>query len=223
MALALIRFLSWKGRGMYQELPLDFLTVEDVEQYINQKYPEHDFPREFPAFVQSRTAGNPLFMCDLIRYMENRAFIVRSGTHWKLSSYQWDGELPESIRAMIERKIGQLGGLDRRIMVAASVQGEEFDSAVIARILEIEDAEMEAALATLDRIHGFVRLVREREAYNGTPMLRYRFVHALYQNALLASIPPTRRAKLHHAVAQTLLEYEGSPAKRNSNSTGSSV
>src|SRR5437762_338620 len=117
---------------MYQALPLDFVIVEVVEQYITQKYPDHDFPPEFPAFVQSRTDGNPLFMCDLLRDMQNRA-------------------------------------------------------------------------------------------YNGTPMLRYRFVHALYQNALLASIPPTRRAKLHHAVAQTLLEYEGSPAKRNSNSTGSSV
>src|SRR5437763_2969537 len=61
----------------------------------------------------------------------------------------------------------------------------------------------------MDRVHAFVRPVREQEFPDRTLTLRYRFVHVLYQNALYASLRPTRRASLSAAVAQALLSYYG--------------
>jgi predicted ATPase len=110
---------------------------------------------------------------------------------------------------MIQRKIDQLGDDDRRLLVAASVQGCEFDSAVVARVLERDPAEVEERLDELDRVHAFVRVVREQEFPDRTLTLQYRFVHVLYQNALYASLGPTRRASLSAAVAQALLGYYG--------------
>ena len=49
----------------------------------------------------------------------------------------------------------------------------------------------------------------EQEFPDRTLTLRYRFVHVLYQNALYASLRPTRRASLSAAVAQALLGYYG--------------
>ena len=43
-------------------------------------------------------------------------------------------ELPESVRGMIERKVTQLDEEDRKLLVTASVQGYEFDSAVVAKV-----------------------------------------------------------------------------------------
>ena len=110
---------------------------------------------------------------------------------------------------MIQRKIDQLGEDDRRLLVAASVQGYEFDSAVVARVLERDAAEVEDRLDELDRVHALVRTVREQEFPDRTLTLRYRFVHVLYQNALYASLRPTRRASLSAAVAQALQGYYG--------------
>jgi len=117
--------------------------------------------------------------------------------------------LPESVRSMIERKIDQLEEEDRRLLVAASVQGYEFDTAVVAKTLTLDTAEVEEQLERLERIHAFVRLVREYEFPDRTLTLQYRFVHVLYQNALYASLRPTRRASLSAAVAQALLGYYG--------------
>src|SRR5262249_14859962 len=58
-------------------------------------------------------------------------------------------------------------------------------------------------------VHAFVRVVREQELPDRTLTLRCRFVHVLYQNALYASLGPTRRASLSAAVAQALLGYCG--------------
>jgi predicted ATPase len=75
--------------------------------------------------------------------------------------------------------------------------------------LGLDAAEVEEQFEGLERVHAFVRLVREQEFPDWTLTLRYRFVHVLYQNALYASLRPTRRAALSAAVAQVLVGHYG--------------
>ncbi|MDQ6653456.1 MAG: hypothetical protein M3Y84_12010, partial [Acidobacteriota bacterium] len=105
--------------------------------------------------------------------------------------------------------IEQLNDEDRRLLIAASVQGYEFDSAVLAEVLDVDAEQLEERLAALEGIHAFVVLIDEREFPDLTPTLRYRFVHVLYQNVLYASVRPTRKASLSAAVAKTLLDHYG--------------
>src|SRR5262249_4437778 len=107
------------------------------------------------------------------------------------------------------RKIEQLGEADLRLLTAASVQGNEFDAAIVAGILELDAAEVEERLAELDRVHAFVRLLREHELPDRTHTPRYAFVHVLYQNALYAELTPTRKAAWSAAAARTLLGHYG--------------
>jgi predicted ATPase len=110
---------------------------------------------------------------------------------------------------MIQRKTDQLDEADRQLLRAASVQGLEFDSAVVAQVLGREAADVEERLDVLERIHGLIRLVREQEFPDGALTLRYGFVHALYQNALYAALGPTRKAAWSAAAAQALLGHYG--------------
>src|SRR5262249_7472767 len=190
---------------------LEFLTRADLDRYLALEFPGHGFPEEFAALVHARTEGSPLFMADLLRYLRGRQVLTEEQGRWTLGPSVPDlrRDLPESVRGMIQRKIDQLGEEDRRLLVAASVQGYEFDSAVVAQVLERDPADVEDRLDELDRVHAFVRVVRELEFPDRTLTLRYRFVHVLYQNALYASLGPTRRASLSAAVAQALLGYYG--------------
>src|SRR5207249_2295221 len=77
------------------------------------------------------------------------------------------------------------------------------------KALMLDPAHVEEQLEGLERVHAFVRLVREHEFPDWTLTLRYRFVHVLYQNALYASLRPTRRMSLSAAVAEALLSYYG--------------
>jgi predicted ATPase len=203
--------LDLQARGVCREVALEFLTRSDLDRYLTLEFPGHGFPEEFAALVHARTEGSPLFMADLLRYLRDRQVLTQEQDRWTLRESVPDlqRDLPESVRGMIQRKIDQLGEDDRRLLVAASVQGYEFDSAVVARVLERDAAEVEERLDELDRVHAFVRLVREQEFPNRTLTLRYRFVHVLYQNALYASLRPTRRAALSASVAQALLGFYG--------------
>jgi predicted ATPase len=203
--------LELQGRGLCREVPLGFLARPDVERYLGLRFPGHDFPAELADVVHRRTEGNPLFLADLLRDLCDRGVIAAAEGRWTLARALPDlqRELPESVRGLIQRKIDQLGEADHRLLTAASVQGHEFDAAVVARALDLDAAEVEERLAELDRVHAFVRLLREHELPDRTPTVRYAFVHALYQNALYASLQPTRKAALSAAVARSLRHCYG--------------
>jgi predicted ATPase len=161
--------------------------------------------------IHSRTEGNALFMADLVRYLRVRGFIAEKQGSWTAVQSLPDiqADLPESMRSMIQRKMDRLEETDRRLLLVASVQGQQFDSAVVPQVLGLDPADVEDRLAALDRVYAFVRLLNVHEFPDSPLTSRYAFVHSLYQNALYEALTPTRRTSWGAAVAQALLEHHG--------------
>ncbi len=203
--------LELQGRGVLREIALPFLSRDDLAHYLMLAFAGHRFPDEFAAVLHARTEGNPLFMVDLLRYLRDRGVIVPGPGGWALAGAVPDlqRELPESVRGMVQRKVDQLGPADHRLLMAASVQGREFDAAVVARVIGRPAADVEERLDVLERDHGLVRPVGERTFPDGTLTVRYSFVHVLYQDALYAALRPTRKAAWSAATAGALLDHYG--------------
>ena len=205
-----------QARGVATELRLDFLDQDDIAAYLEAEFPGHDLPADFATMVRARTEGSPLFMVDLLRYLRDRGAIAQVDDRWVLT----DGlsaisrDLPESMRGMIDRKLGQLTDADRGLLVAAAVQGYQFDSSVVAEVLGLDQSAIEDRLETLDATFGLVRFGGELEHPNGTLSLGYRFVHILYQEALYSSLKPTRRVALSKAAATALMRAHGEQIDR---------
>lgn len=197
-----------QARSLCREIEVEFLSADDVERYIALEFLGNCFPREFAGLIHARTEGNPLFMVDLLRYLRDRKIVVKAngGQQWRLAQSLPDLSrvIPQSVGSVIERKIEQLSDRDREVLTAAAVQGYECDSAAVARALEAESMEIEEILDRMERVHAFVRRVGEDELPSGTPTVRYRFVHVLYQNALYSSLTPTRRVAISAALAHAL-------------------
>ena len=204
--------LELQARGICRHIALSFLTPEDVERYLSMEFPGHRFPPGLQAAIHARTEGNALFTVELLRHLREARVIDREDGHWTLahSVAELPHDLPESVRSMVQRRIGSVSESDSRLLAAASVQGYEFDSATVARALGMPAADVEERLDALDRAHGLVTAVVEHELPDRTPTVRYRFVHVLYQNALFATLRPTRKALLSDAVARSLMASHGS-------------
>ena len=204
--------LDLQTRGAAREIPLAFLSEEYVGRFIADRFPGNRFPREFTTLIHSRTEGSPLFVEDLLRYLKSRGDIVPMvGGGWEIpgSLPHLEHDIPESMRSMVQRKIGQLDAGDRNLLATASIQGHSFDSTVVAKALRTDTAEVEDRLENLDRVHGFVRRAGEREFPSGEVSGRYRFVHVLYQNALYGALSISRRVALSKAVGEAMLEAHG--------------
>ena len=198
-----------QAHGACREVALQFLSSFDIEQYLALRFPGHSFPDDLASSVHGCTEGNALFMVDLLRYLQDQGVIAQANGEWALARPipEIRLKLPESVRSMIERKIDQLDETARRLAVAAAVQGNEFDSATVAKALAMDPADVEERLERMERLHGLVRLMGERELPDSTLTLRYSFVHVLYQNALESSLMATRKTSLSGAVAEALIGF----------------
>ncbi len=201
-------------RGQARELGVALLSEADVADYVNRTYPGHAFPADFARAVHTRSEGSPLFVADVLRWLGTQGVIAERSGRWTLVRPvpEVDHELPSSVRSMIERKIALVDDADRRLLGAAAVQGAEFDSATVAAALKTDAADIEEQLIVLEKVYAFVRRIEDATFPDRSQAVRYRFVHALYQNVLAAGLAPSRRAAWSRAAADFLEARHGSRA-----------
>jgi tetratricopeptide (TPR) repeat protein len=203
--------LDLQARRRCRGIVLSFLSAAEVARYVALEFPKNQFPADFVHKIHSRTQGHPLFLADLIRYLKDRRAVIQENGVWILSGTfkETENELPESVRSMVQRKLESSTEQDRRLLAAASLQGHDFDSAVLAKVLELDPLEVEERLATLERVERFVRFKEEHDMPDGTLSCRYQFIHSLYQMAFYETLRPTRRSVLSGATARALSEFYG--------------
>jgi tetratricopeptide (TPR) repeat protein len=197
--------------GVCHGVDVRFLTCAEVDRYLSLEFPRHAFPPELAQRLHAKTEGNPLFMNDLVRLLRDRAVLVEHDGCWHIHGDLAAVELsiPATVRSVIDKNIGALADVERRILSVAAVQGIEFDALVVARTLDMDAAEVEDHLERVDRVHGIVRLVGERELAGSRLTARYRFSHVLHQNVLYDQLTPARRSSASLAVARALAELHG--------------
>lgn len=211
--------LGLQSRGAMRETRLRAFDRQDIVTYLATDYPGHRLPDEFVSLLHARTGGTPLFVVDLMRQLVNRGVVSQRDGVWQLEETleSVEAELPQSIRSVIQRTMDRLDEADRRLLVTASVQGSEFDSAVVAGATQMDSAEVEERLDRLEKVHAIVRFVDERVLARKTPSLRYAFAHILYQNTLYGTLRGARRVATSAAVAGAVEECygdDGSQASR---------
>jgi tetratricopeptide (TPR) repeat protein len=207
--------LSLERTGVCHEIPLDFLTAKDIEQYLNIRFPGHTFPCQLVEVVRERTEGSPLFLSDMIGFLLNGGVLANEAGRWRLTREVAEIRkvIPTTSHSMIRLQIDQFSALDRKILHCAAVQGVEFDSEVVSRALALESVEVEEQLQSLERVHHFVRFIGERTCLDRAVSIRYRFAHVYYQNALYADLMPARRTALSLAVAHALVALNGDTSR----------
>jgi tetratricopeptide (TPR) repeat protein len=199
--------LERQARRQSRNVELSFLGRDDVSLLLDARFPGHRFPISFVELIHRKTEGSPLFIVNLLSYLQERGVVREEGGAWRVGGSIPDlaREIPESVRSMVDRKIDQLSVEDRELLAASAVQGAEFDSATVAAALSREAAEIESRFQALDRVHELIHQSEELELPNGSLSVRYRFVHIFYHDALYASLSPSRRVTLSGRVAEAVL------------------
>ena len=202
------------GHGLCEEVLLAPLREADLRRYIATTLPGAPFADELAAFVQRKTEGHALFAVSQIQFLVQTGVIAREEDgHFRLTRplAESDMELPESVRAMIGKKIETLGDSDRRALKFASTD-VEFLSTVTAKLLGVDELDLEEQLDRLARVHRVIDRLGEEELPDGKLATRYRFAHALYKDVLYGDLAAQRRAQLHRQVGEELLAHYGKAA-----------
>ncbi|MDQ3340581.1 MAG: protein kinase [Myxococcota bacterium] len=147
-------------------------------------------PREAIEEIVRRAGGNPFFLEELAHHAAETGM---------------PRELPASVELAIQARLDQLQHHERRLVLAASVIGREFDRAALEAALVIEPmsaAEIDQALVALER----------RQIFDLTE--RYAFHHILIRDVAYAQLDVAAKRRAHLALAE-LLEKQSAWAHRD--------
>jgi serine/threonine protein kinase/tetratricopeptide (TPR) repeat protein len=200
--------------NLCDEVTLSSWNGQHIAEYVDATFSPNDFPADLAALVHEKTEGHPLFVANLLQYLGERGDVAKVNGCWSLARplSEMDLAAPESVRAMISRKIDALEPEERRALQYASVEGTEFLSSVTAKLLGVEEIDLEESLALIGKSHRLIETLGEEELPDGTLATRYRFSHALYQNYLYGDLVNKRRVLLHQQAGEQLLSHYGKRA-----------
>ena len=192
-----------RAKQQCQELRLEYLSEDQVIEYLSVRFSANQFPAELARLIHERTEGNPLFMVNVVDYLLAEGLIAETGEQWELNARLEELEMgvPENIRQMITKQITRLSTEDQQVLEAASISGMSFSALAIASALGKDVVDVEARCEELARRKCFLVERGVGEFPDGTVSARYGFIHALYVNTLYDRLPAARRAKLHKDMA----------------------
>ena len=177
--------------GASRRLSLTALEREDVRALVARRA-QGGPPEQLAERVYSVTAGNPLFVSELLNLLESQGGL-RDAQAEPASM-----PLPQGISDTIAQRLAPLSPRAHEALSVAAVIGPRFRAGTLARAAAIPRGEL---LELLDEAVA-AELIRIRSE----PIDGYAFSHGLVQTALYEALPRSRRCALHAAVGEALLE-----------------
>jgi tetratricopeptide (TPR) repeat protein len=129
-------------------------------------------------------------------------FLVRRDERWQVEGAierATDG-IPAGLRDLLAQRLRRLEPEAHRTLEVASVAGDRFVVASVAAALETDAERVEDVCETLASNGQLVAEAGVAEWPDGTISGRYRFLHALYRQALYEGVGASRRVHLHRAI-----------------------
>lgn len=203
-----------QARRLCGELSLTGLTEAAVEEYLNERFPQHALPTRLARVLYQRTEGNPLFLVNLVDDLVAQGLLVPGEEGWALQD-SLDivvRQVPESSRQLIAQQSERLSPEEQQVLRAASVAGAEFSAAAVAAAVEVERVEVEEHCEGLARQQQFLRRAGISEWPDGTVAARYGFLHALYQQLWHEQVSIGRRQQWHQRIGVRMEAAYGNQA-----------
>ena len=185
------------GRGETQQLELRPLSADAATALASSLIGGQVAGPEVFATVLATADGNPLFLEErLSSLLETRALVREQGA-WRLR--RTDGpEVPQVLERLVRSRVDRLGPAAQEAIRAAAVLGAEFTAPLLAAVLDRQPAALAPVLGELSASD----LVHPEQATAAAS--RYRFRHALLQEAVYLGLLRAERRDLHARAAAAL-------------------
>jgi tetratricopeptide (TPR) repeat protein len=186
----------WEKKPHYSKIGLGQLTRKYSVELISAVLQEAAVEDELEQLILRQSAGNPLFIEELIySLLENHVIEKKNGRFVLVGRFE-SVNIPDTIHGIVAARIDKLDDTLKRILQTASVFGFDFGY----RTLQTVTGMGEELKVGLDKLQS-IELIYEKKLF---PELEYTFRHALIQEVAYNSLLVKRRMELHVKIGLAL-------------------
>jgi tetratricopeptide (TPR) repeat protein len=150
--------------------------------------------------LQRDTAGNPLFVREVIQHLRDTGSLARESGEWRTPTVVERLEVPERVQDVIGERLTHLREPTQQLLVHAAVLGPEFSLPVLEEMTELDE---DTLLGSIDEALAARFLLETDDAD------RFEFAHALVRTGVYARISTSRRARLHARAGRAIEALHG--------------
>ncbi len=201
--------LSLSGEQV-QRIPLQTLSFEVTADLVCSMLGLEQAPSLLMERVQQTTEGNAFFVQELIRSLAAEGKVLRR----TMRGWEVDGEalrkaqLPESIRQVVRRRLGQLSAEGQQVLRWAAVMGIVFWEGGVAEVGQVTWQQVRVALS--EGMEQKLVVMRDETSFAGER--EYLFFNPIVQEVSYESVSRDERREFHSRVAAWLLIRSGKRA-----------
>jgi tetratricopeptide (TPR) repeat protein len=211
-----------------QIIRLSGLTHEEVEKYLQIRY-KTTLNENMASWLTYLCHGNPLFISQYCNLLEQENVIVCDDSDYRLEGnifkvdekWQTDGllsriEVTQGIEALLFQRINRLLDEEQTLLELASVQGELFDSKLLASMSEQKESDILTKLRKISEKHSIIRLHNDDLEQDIKSEL-YEFEHMLMHRAFYKKLSPRERIIDHQQIANIIqknLDPNSTPSRK---------
>jgi class 3 adenylate cyclase/tetratricopeptide (TPR) repeat protein len=185
-------------RTYYTRLALDSLSAEDSMHMTRSALAANSLPEELQTLIVRKAEGNPFFVEEVVKSLQEVGAIRRAGDGWVLTGRLDEVLIPDTVQDVIMARIDRLQEAPKRTLQLASVIGREFTRRLLDRIGDLRGRTDDF----LRELKG-IELIYEKSLF---PELAYMFKHALTHEVAYNSLLFQRRKELHRLIALAIEE-----------------
>ena len=187
---------SWGGAWRRTSaLRLEALPAADTGRLLDELLGA-EVPTPIHDLVVGRAEGNPFFVEELVGTLIDRGVLARHNGTWSFGDLPAGFTVPDSVQAVLAARIDLLPPAEKAALQAASVIGRTFWTGPVYELVAGESPDI-GLLEERD-------FVRRRAGSSLAGEREYVIKHALTREVAYASLPKSRRARLHAAFAAWL-------------------
>jgi class 3 adenylate cyclase len=187
---------SWGGGTRNASLLwLEPLTAEDAARMFDELLGAQ-LPHGLRDVVVERGEGNPFYLEELIGTLIDHGVLERRNGGWRAAELPESFEIPDSVHAVVAARMDLLPAGEKAALQAAAVTGRTFWVGPVCELLGGAEPDF-SLLEERD-------FIRHRSGSTMAGEREFSFKHQLTREVAYASVPKSRRARLHAAFADWL-------------------
>jgi class 3 adenylate cyclase/tetratricopeptide (TPR) repeat protein len=187
----------WSEWGWPERLTLRALEDEDAAVLAGAVLGGMNLSPNVEQYVAERAGGNPFFVEELLRALQEAGGLVERGGQVHLVPGAAE-RLPSTLTEVLLARLDRLESQVRSVAQVASVIGRSFAVRLLAQVMEREQTALEMPLTALQRAEiAFPR---------GGSDLEYVFKHVSMREVAYNTLVQKRRQQLHLATARAIAQ-----------------